>query len=250
MANVIDTPDWQVGVVSAQALLAFVNKTADFVTVGLPPNCETLVVMSPTNSLLSPAYCYGTTTSVSYPGKRWTTNNGGMASTSYFFDVSNASDNEVTIVWPGSATSQWWVYSDAAAHLVADPTNTSSISNVQYVIPVAPSAGASDHPPVELEYYAGWGLASGTTLLAAPGASKRYRIFNAEVHVLSAGAVALIGDAVAGTNFVTSPVGAAGAVGRNSFLPSGIPLSANAAVTGGTTSGDFNANLAYTVETV
>jgi hypothetical protein len=117
----------------------------------------------------------------------------------------------------------------------------------QYVVPMAPDTAAGDHPPVELEFFAEAGTPNGTAIVAAPGAGKRIRVFAATCVANTAGDLAQLTDAVAGTAFI-----AAGSIAASmSYAPSGIPLAANSAVTVNTSGGSTAAvSICYTVETV
>lgn len=246
----VGTPDYTRGIVSAQKQLAFLNHTSDTATVGVPPNAEALVIATPTNSLLSTPVCLGLTTALNYPAVRVGGFLGSLGATHWMFDVSSALDSQVQITWPGAHLEQWWVYSDAAARLVVNPTQSSSQTGVQYVIPTVPSTVASDHPPNELLYAANWAIASGGVLVPAPGVGQRLRVFYASVANESAGAIVGLSDSVSGASLVLAGIGAAGIPQTADFKPSGVPLSNNAAIVVATTSGNATANVTYTAETI
>lgn len=121
-----------------------------------------------------------------------------------------------------------------------------------HFVPVPPGNGFNDHPSVELRTGKLTAQTAPATIIGAPGAGQRTRLF--EVGIACMG-----GTGVVGCNW-TDQLGLAGAIraqagfflgGSRSFAPSGLALATDAAVTtttGGTVTYDVYAT--YTVETV
>lgn len=248
--NTVDTPDYQVGVTSAQALLATVAAATISVVVGVPPNAETLIVMQPQTTAVTGCTCTGVTSGLQYTGMRADRGNSTSTATTWFFDVSSAVDQQVTIVWNIAPVGTWYVYSDAGVHLVADPSRLMDTNGSQYVVPIAPSTRTGNHPPTEVQAIAFNNVPSGTVLLAAPGAGKRYRIFSASCSVQTAGQLLGLRDSVSGTFFYSAGGGADAIAQPFSYGPSGLPLSVNAAVTLITSAGVGQYTIAYTTESI
>lgn len=125
----------------------------------------------------------------------------------------------------------------------------SNEAGIQYVIPSAPATAASDHPPNELLHAGGFASASVPGLLAAPGAGLRYRVFICQLVVLSSTGAGHLLDHVSGSVFAAgSNLGAC----MITFPPTGLPLSADAAIDYTQDSGTpaMFIMLGYTIETV
>ena len=119
---------------------------------------------------------------------------------------------------------------------------------IPYAIPSAPNTAAGDHPPNELQYVSGVGVASGTTILAGAGAGKRYRMFFAYLDNTIAGDASRLQDGTSSTaNFIIARgLGAT----QIPYLPSGLPLGTNTAITLQTSAGAADYVLVFTIETV
>lgn len=241
-----DTPDNQRGTVNAQKQLAFLNKTSDVEIVGLPPNVETLVIATPTNSLLSTPVCLGLTTALNYPAVRIGGFLGSLGATHWMFDVSSALDAQVQITWPGAHLEQWWIYADSGVRLVVNPTQASNQGGVQYVIPTVPNITTGDHPPNELQYASG-NVAANTTVVNPPGAGMRFRAFSAWLTANTTGN-GTMGSTAGGTLIACPP----GGHGNTTFGPSGLPLPANAGIQVFTSGGGVAIyyGVTYTTETI
>lgn len=116
--TIIDTPDNQAGVVSAQILLANISGGAS-VSTGLPPNSESLVILgqfasSPNNPIVT-----GNTTGTKYPVIA-ETDQSTPNSTVYVATVSPAADAGVTITWFSGAPPTWQVIADSGVRITAD----------------------------------------------------------------------------------------------------------------------------------
>jgi len=245
--SAIDTPDYQRGVVSAQKLLAKLSGTTDSVTTGVPPNCETLVVVVTTPVTYYPPTCKGTTSGVEYPGSVISAPFSPGQWTMVMFDVSDVIDSELTIAWLAAPGSEWYVYSDAGVHTVADVANNRDVNGSLFTVPVVPYGEPGSHPPQELSVVGNGGAAS-FTLLAAPGAGVRYRVFGGNMASLAAGLYGYLKDSVSGTAFFVC----VGEGNASLVLPSqGLALSTDAAVDYvlGAGAGTMAMSLSYTTET-
>lgn len=125
-------------------------------------------------------------------------------------------------------------------------------AGIPYAIPSAPATAASDHPPNELKV-ATFTVATGATLLAAPGAGLRYRIFYATATVFST--LAATGSVAYMTDGASPFLGVVGET-RGPFTTavplSGVPMAANTAITFTTIGGaafDIVGSIVYTIET-
>lgn len=243
----VDTPDYQRGIVNPQLLVGSFAANTNNENVFIPPNAETLIVV--TGGGISTRSCFitGLTTGLSYAGMLIPTQTGAGAGLQWFFDVSAVADNEVQITFVANGpTTPWFVYADAGVHVVADASKKTNQLGVQYVTLAAPNTLASDHPPVELQYISGILSASGN-LIGGPGAGLRYRVFSAQ---MSPGGTAVAGylqDAGTSKGFIYGS-NQAGAVIQ--YLPSGLPLSVNGAISyvlfAG--SGNMYVQAVYTIE--
>lgn len=246
--SAIDTPDYQRGIVNAQKLLATEGPTSTGVTVGIPPNCETLVVAVEPGFSPVLVQCLGVLSGIQYPGVRLIYSyqaNGGMV---WLFDVSDVIDRELVLEWDGAPGAVWYVYSDAGVHATTDVGANRDRNGTQFVVPVVPYAATSYHPPQEVSL-ASFGANADVTLLAAPGVGFRYRIFGVTMATVAAGLVGIVYDpADLGALLQCAGVGNA-----TTQLPAqGVPLTANGAVgyaieAGG---GSMYIALQYTTEAV
>lgn len=212
----IGTEDFSYGVISAQKMLATVPAGTDNVTVGIPPNAETLVVTYPEPAVNYYPRCHGTTTGYPYPGV--STPAGGIASPyqTWFFDVSSALDSEVNIVFSQAPGIKWYVYADAQAHVLLDGTGAYDSIGVQYQAPVPPSGTGIGPSFNELKLASGNFTASGA-IIPAPGGGLRLRIFALQIQGNNAGSLMSVNNGNGG-------LGLAVCLGTNSVnLP--IPLS-------------------------
>jgi hypothetical protein len=223
-AIAIDTPDGQMGVVSAQALLAQVAAGVQFVTVGVPPNAEGLVVVVPGLAIPSNLIlAYGTVTGAYYTGAV-STSPTAPPTTTAFFDASSVTDDQVTVSVLQVPPVPWFVYADTGVHLMADISKAANRKGVQYVIPTAPALDTGDHPPVEL-IAAGLQFNANGNLLNAPPAGMRHRIFQLQAFVYTGTGYVVVVDGIAGTQLC---FGGVGGMSDRAFLPSGLPLTIDA----------------------
>lgn len=106
----IGTPDWQRGVVTAGKMLASVPAGTGSITVELPPNACTLVVMIPSGSLPNGVDCVGGTTGMYYPGTEMVNAADATAGAMYAFTVSPETDPSVGVQMAPAPTVEWYVY--------------------------------------------------------------------------------------------------------------------------------------------
>lgn len=127
--SLIDTPDWQNSVVSAQVLLATVPVHTLSAVVNLPPNVTTIMILSnaigPTTE---PITCTGSTSGRRYPGVIRVTaaavGGGGTA----FFTVSPVVDATVTIAFNADPVTVWYVIGLNGLDIVDVPSLTSVVA--------------------------------------------------------------------------------------------------------------------------
>ena len=274
--SLVDTPDWQRGVVSPQKLIGTFTALQTSGTVNLPPNCESIVVVGLGIGWLNFSSCIGTTTGVTYPAS-WMNGDSLAISTFVVVSVSPALDPAVTITLTAAPAGGWKVVADAAirqvidlatslaigTELVAAPLGRvivagttaagivrairMSLTSEQYVIATAPGTGTGDHPPTELQIVSAQGVGAGGTILVAPGAGLRYRVFFIQMVQYSGtgNGYVIAGTLVLGWNGST-PGGA-----FVDLKPTGIPCPANTALTWtivGAGTITFTGVVVYTVE--
>lgn len=118
----VGTPDWQRGITTAQKLLATVPATTLTTTVGVPPNAETIVIVTSGpvggNQVLT---IKGSTSGQVYPWQVQFLTSGSQDYAQYYVDVTSVIDVELSITFTEAAAFTWYVYSDQAAHVVFDP---------------------------------------------------------------------------------------------------------------------------------
>lgn len=244
----VDTPDYQRGVVAAQKLLATVPAGTDLVTVGVPPNTETLVVVGGDPTSMATAMCFDTANGMQYVGRRVQSPGLDPVNFTWFFDVSAAVSQQASVALGGEPTAAWTVYSDTGTHIVVDVGRATDISGAQYVVPTAPSRFSGDHPPVEL--LAASSIFTGnTSFIAAPAAGERLRLFHLSAGIYGGSGACNIVESVTGT--VVAWVGG-GAPLDLPFTPSGLPLTAENGLFTNQAQGNTSwyINAVYTVETV
>lgn len=136
-------------------------------------------------------------------------------------------------------------------------TNTAAVDTVEalictengvlYSAPTPPSDFSGDHPPNELKAAGEDNQTTALTVVAAPGAGNRLRIFYAEL-AITAGT----GTVVLGTGAGNLRCAAGFAEMRQLIIPlSGVPIAANTAITTGVSGTvTYGCNVIYTVEAV
>lgn len=222
----VDTPDYQRGIVNAQALLAATPSGTGSATVAIPPNTETLVVIVPNANAGTGIFCTGTTTGIQYSGIKSASEPLVANTPTWFFDVSTAVDPTVTVSLTITPTATWYVYADAGTHITADASKLINNQGVQYVIPALPAVDGGDHPPVELAVASSYIAAVGA-IIAAPGAGLRLRIYTLQMSTVAAGLLGYVLDLGAGTG-----IASCGGVGNVAltFPGQGLKLSTNSAL--------------------
>ena len=245
-----DQPDYQLGVVSAQQLLTSSPAgITELPNIGLPPNCETLVVMvRQTPGTVGKVSVQGVTSGLEYVGVAIPVSAASSNSSTYMFDVSTVIDTQVDIFFQDATTGPCWVYADAGVHLATDPSIAANTNGVEYVIPTVPSTAGSDHPAVELSTFGGNAGATGV-IVAAPGNFKRIRLFYAGMINDGGSGAGTLQDSNTGYVYCICTGASSGYM---PYVPQGIPLSQNASLN---FENLFAANTAlvwggYTVETI
>lgn len=224
----IDTPDFQRGVASAQILLAKESSPSTTVIVGIPPNAETIVVVFECNPSVAPgsAIAFGVVSSINYPGVSTRPIGNGVQWVTYYFDVTNVIDEELELQVNNMTGAHWYVYADTGVHVVGNYAPLVDTLGNQWIIPTIPGSGPGNHPPTELKNIGG-DLGGNGTLLAAPGAGVRYRLFALNAGAYVAGSQAQFVDSISGGRLVSCSQYAPGVM---NIPPQGYPLSANAAL--------------------
>jgi hypothetical protein len=190
----IDTPDYQRGVISAQKLLATVAAGTASVTVGIPPNAETLIVTAADIADGGTIYAEGTSTLYKYSGVRLPSQPHMTAAVTWVFDVSNPMDEQVDVVFTDAPGMTWFVYADAAVHVIADASTLKDTHGSVYAVPAVPSTVAGDHPPDEVSFVSNVFTAN-AEILAAPGNTQRIRVFSVLMATETAGLAGRVADA-------------------------------------------------------
>lgn len=226
MTIIVDTPDYQRGVVSAQILLAVLQPPGGGVELVIPPNAETLIVAAGAGDTAQPEVI-GFDTGITYAGQRAQAQFQPDAAPVWIFDISSVLDEQVEVSFGSTPTvATWYFYTDSAARVVVDVSKAANGAGVQYVIPTIPATDIGDHPPVELLLKNVTLTASGT-ILAAPGAGKRYRVFSVQMATVTGGVLATAFDATAGPwlGVVAGP-----GASQTTIPPQGYPMATNAAL--------------------
>lgn len=244
----VDTPDFQRGVVSAQKLLGANVAGQTLLSVGVPPNLETLVVVAEANVLDAYPTAVGLGTGIKYPGTVLQLVRNTGPALAWVFDVPGALDDTINVQWVGSPSGNWFVYSDANAHGVADLGNKRDQAGTLYTVPVVPGAGAASHPPHELSTI-GTILTANGTVLQPPGTGLRYRIFSIGMTAFAAGLGGSVNDAA--TNAALFACGNTAAVALTT-PPQGYACATDGAVSYNifAGAGSMAITVLYTTETV
>lgn len=226
MTIIVDTPDYQRGVVSAQILLAkALIPTPLFPLIQIPPNAETLILAADGADPTIPEVI-GQETGIAYAGVKAQSQFQLDNSSVWFYDISSVLDVEIEVVFNTPAITNWYAYTDSAARTIVDVSKTSNQQGVQYVIPTIPATDANDHPPNEL-LVKNITLAASGTILAAPGAGKRYRVFSVQMATVTGGVLATAFDATSGLwiGVVAGP-----GTSQATIPAQGYPMTANTAL--------------------
>ena len=242
------TPDWQRGSYSAQAELASVVGGQANVTIRIPPNAETIVVVAPVGPTGTVVTMQGLQSGIDYVGVLARGQSTSSGYWTFFFDASSVTDSQAQVSFSTAPSGRWYVYADAGVHVVGDASKTGNADGYQYVIPSAPGQLSGDHPTTELQYKSGLFAAAGI-LLPAPGANSRYRLFHTQLIVYGGTMVPVLQDSSVLTGFIGAAPSNPGYV---DYSPSGLPVSTNAAVELAVVAGAGNAiaTCIYTMEAV
>lgn len=114
-------PDWQHITSSSQSLLATVPAPNQSVTITVPPNAETIVVLSIDTVGTDALTVKGVDSSHYYFNNVAFVTIGGHIYSEYFIDVSDTVDGALNISFASPMTDSWYVYSDQESHLSFDP---------------------------------------------------------------------------------------------------------------------------------
>lgn len=277
MTSPIDTPDWQFGVVSPQQLLA--NSSSSPVTITLPANVESLLIRAEFSSAPADPLVIGVTSGLRFPVFSY--NNNGFANPQFYaVPMLPPSDSQVTISWTTSPVPSWQAIGDSGVRVIADATLSSIIGvtmassatlgglqtfghdslnllrgfltseeGVQFVTPSPPGTFSGDHPPTERSFAVAARVGGTTTIVAAPGAGKRIRLYEVGVQTEPGSSAAIIvNDTVSNFSMECN----AGQAFTHNFHDAGVPCNTNKLVQvqllAGT--GIFSGSVLYTVETV
>jgi hypothetical protein len=268
-------PNTSVTTSTPEALLDTVAGAVSSAVVAVPSGAQSLVLLDPSGNGTVPSVT-GATSGNGYVVLQPTTN-----TSRWYVPVDAAIDTSVTVTWLAAPSTTWYVIASIApgplVYLGAQQGNATSIGSgadcvleggldqsfVQRarlidtlrrpaVVLQAPSSATGDHPAVELQTAKLTAQTAAGTLIAAPGAGKRLRLFEAGIACVG-------GTGVAGLNWTdwNANAGAIRAMGgfflggSRTFPLSGVALSTNTAVTiavGGTVT--YDAFATYSVETV
>ena len=121
MGQIVGTPDWQRGVASAQKLLGHFTSVDTAKTVGVPPNAETVVILTQLSTLAGNLVVTGHTSGQIYIWQVDFNVIAGVTWVQFYIDVSSSVDSQIDILFNTAPTADWWVYSDQAAHISFDP---------------------------------------------------------------------------------------------------------------------------------
>lgn len=275
--SIIGTPDYQQGVFSPQILLA--NNPTNPVTITLPANIESLIILAQFTSATSTPTVRGATTAQLYPVFQQINFLSG-GNIMYVCSVSNAADTQVTITWGGAVPVSWQVIGDSGVRVVTDAAisaalvssgGSSLLGMISYgqtsalpsgafpmvvnhrgsqnVVPVAPSTLTADHPPDELQFAVAAAVVASTQIIAAPGVGKRIRLFRSVISSTAGGtAEVLLTDGAANWSVSVNN----GMVAQTDYGPSGVPMGANVPLNATLLAGAgvFSGSATYTIENI
>lgn len=285
-----DSPDYQQLGAGAQQLFgpfAF-NDLSQAIT--LPANCFSLMVIAPSASGTQFPSCTGNTTGADYPMFQIPnrTLTGGDAT--WIAMILPELDQSVQITWTGgNLPGHWWVVADYGPRMIYDLA-TAQLSQlvgnagfglrtvpyvyqggnlhevvgtsggVPYGVPSAPATDTGDRPPTELTYFFNEVTSTGT-IIAAPGAGKRLRVFFAKVSAVVFGSTTTFVLLRMHANSVHTQTCLVGTGSANvpstpqsqaTYPLTGLALDANTAIdidNGGSTF-DVLVEILYTIETI
>lgn len=272
-----DTPDWQSGVYSPQQLLGAFPGSAATEVVTIPPNTESLIIVGvPTSATTSPTVV-GVTSSLDYLVSQVPTPAGTGISPVFLASALEPIDSQVTIHWPGGVTGEWYVVADAGIRQILDLTLANILAtagdaatqlglivmgtdgtlarrlltNQQgklQVVSTVPDIATGDHPTNELLAVQVINVATGTVVVAAPGAGKRLRVF--DVLLSNSTAFANLTGTYGGNPIQFALTGATAAVTVKDTIPlTGLALDTNTNLV--TSSGAVaSVRVLYTIETI
>lgn len=252
MASVTpDTPDYQRGVVSAQKLLGTASSGSTSLTVGVPPNAETLLVVTDPGVTGESPSITGNTSGAMYPASHIgpTAQSGTMSI--WAVAVSPPLDDSVTVSWANTPNGAWYVLADQGIRQTIDAVLTRIATDVGgappgmglalvvtngelsyslagspdgavYVVPQIPPPVSGGGPSNELLIVSSGIATAGVTLLGSPVGAQRYRIF--AVGISMEGDIGSGGwGAISDVHTAFTPVVAAGQVLSLTYPGQGMP---------------------------
>lgn len=184
-----DTPDWMSGVYSPQLLVGKILAGTKTVTVTLPPNCESLLIVS--GGTLATPTVGGVTSGQAYPVVNALPGGFGF----WVASVAEAVDQQVTVTFSSNALADVYVVADAGVRLIVDTILASAVFQAGITETGTPTAvlvgglsrgsGNFTLQPLEVN-------AQGRLLIASSGG-------NVKAHGVAANAGAVLAAPAAGT---------------------------------------------------
>ena len=233
------TPDNTRGYVSPQKLLATFGPTDQIKTVAVPNNAGSVWVLAPGVANTNTLFVSGATSAADYPAYQIIPVSSTGNDSIWIIPTVEAIDGDLSFVWSSSPGHTWYVVSDASSRWSVAALMGSSGQAIatdsggeQFVVPTAPGANPGDHPANELVIYPFNGslTTAPSTLAAAPGVGKRYRIFYGKLWIYGTptdGCEMFVdgGDIIALCGYVDLPNS-----DEFSYPQSGLPLNTNTGV--------------------
>ena len=122
MTRNVGAPDWQRGVVNADIRLATVPGGTQSVTVTIPPNAKTMVVVYPYGAVQTSVEVKGVTTGMGYSGQLRPADVGiDYADSFVFYSVSSVLDDQLTIKMSAAPNEPWYVYTTTGVYATNSP---------------------------------------------------------------------------------------------------------------------------------
>jgi hypothetical protein len=204
-----DTPDWQVGVVTAQQGQWPIPSGTD-AEVNIAANTETMVIVAMVADPAALPTIVGNQTGYTYSPQVLSYAVSGGYMVWLYVDVSSILEIDIKVTWGTATIGDWGYFLDNATHIEFDPNiaaawaligmdiptaGIGAIINAHgeaglilasgdgtpYTIPVAPQLDSGDHPPTEILMATLVATAVNADVLPAPGAGMRYRIFGVKM---------------------------------------------------------------------
>lgn len=116
----VGTPDGQRGVVSAQKVIGTFKTTDSVGTVGVPPNCETIIIAFASGHKELVSSVAGGTTGILYPLIPYTAPDSNGMANAWLAAVDPSADDQVTVELTEAPGFAWYVTSDQFPRMVVD----------------------------------------------------------------------------------------------------------------------------------